>query len=303
MVHYQVNTNITDIAQADSATRAWLDFITIPSHFTVEKVSDTGAPLLGELSGDDLLERLYSYKPQTDSKILRPISAAWRGGKNVVTEVADFPREATRSSLDTYTNLGIALCLAVFLLLSFDRIAVGIINAFATMFNLRKQQTAERGLKYKNCRNNALAFGLFAVAFILSNKLVVREFVGEPLIVVFPAMAAALSLYLLFKWAVFKALDFVNRSSAFKFLTRVGYNYLIIITLFILLGELALYLFPETFSGVIAPWYIASCLIPAAIYLYMALVIFLKNRFSLFFYILYLCAVEFLPIALIAKII
>lgn len=293
--------NTTDAA--DSARQAWLNFIQIPEHFEIEKTASSDKPVLGDLSGSGLAEYFSRYRPVAGKDSVRHISSAWSDGRNTISEVESFSKPAVPSDFDSMTDAGLLVLLAVFFLFAADRILKGTGRAFDSMMNLKRQEETERDMNSKLSRNTAFMFLILTLSLVISRQIPIR-FAGEgvPSVLLFLYTSGGIFLYIILKRLIFSVMDYVNECDAFRVLNYMGYTYLMTAAAMILAGELVFFLIPNIPAWLITAWIAVSCGIPALLYLLTGADVMRKNRFSLFFYILYLCVLEILPVILIVKI-
>lgn len=288
---------------ADSARQAWLNFIQIPEHFEIEKTAAFDKPVLGNLSGRGLADYFTRYRPVPGKDSVRHISSAWKDGRNTIAEVESFSKPAVPSDFDSLTDAGLLILLAVFFLFAADRILKGTGRAFDSMMNLKRQEETERDMNSKLSRNTAFMFLILTLSLVISRQIPIR-FAGEgvPSALLYLYTSGGIFLYIVLKRFIFSVMDYVNECDAFRILNYMGYTYLIAAASMILAGELLYFLIPNIPGWLITTWIAVSCGIPALLYLLIGANVLHKNRFSLFFYILYLCVLEVLPVILIVKI-
>lgn len=293
----------TVAARADSAKQAWLKFIQIPEHFEIEKSADNGKPLLMNRTGKSLAEYFYKYKPGEDNSIVRHINNAWTNSVNTIEEVESFSKPVVKPKFDSYSDIAILVFLIAFFLIAADRITQGTVRAFRSIFNERKQEETEDDMNSKSSRNTAMLFLVLLSSFIFSHRIASGgTLCGIPSLFSFLLTAGGILVYLFLKKLVFKILDYTNRSSSFKVINYLGYTYLIVALSMLLAGGIFRFLFTDIPEWIVIVWLSVSCGIPALTYMMSGIGILHKNRFSPFFYILYLCVLEILPIILIVKV-
>ncbi|MBQ4197325.1 MAG: hypothetical protein II659_05690 [Bacteroidales bacterium] len=214
---------------------------------------------------------LYHHTKKTDTSILQ----VWRGTKASQTKASEVAKVETVT--ERYMDMGIVLLLVVFFIVATERILEGLAGAFRASFLISRQEEIDDDLSLKSSKNIAVLFLLPAALFAVSSS---------PMNFLF--MTAGAVGYFGIKFGIFCILDYVNRTTVFKFIGRVFLNYVIIATALLFLAKINI-------------WLSVLCVIPAVMYLVMASRIILKNNFSVFFYILYLCSLELLPAALMIR--
>ncbi len=205
---------------------------------------------------------------------------------------------------DIYIRLGVFVFLFAVFIIFTKKITEGIARSFISAFNIKKLLEIDRELLLKTNRNYALVFLLPMGAFLLSYKTINPssiECCSPSLLFLIICLGSAA--YLLLKAGALSLLDYVNQTTCFKAINRFFRNYLIISLTTIIIGNLFSFLIPIIKNNVLIIWVIVCCVVPYFIYLCMASKIIFENKFSLFFYILYICALEILPLAVVLKII
>lgn len=189
----------------------------------------------------------------------------------------DFSFFHIETDLDKLLNMGIVVVLIIFFLIATEKISEGFVNAFRSAFNIKLQEEIDDELALGSSRDIAALFIVPAALFAVA-----------PSLRIFLFLLIGTALYLAVKYGIMAVLDYVNQTGIFKFIGRMGINYLIT-------GASLLFL------ARINPKFSVLCTIPSVLYLIMASRIIFKNNFSVFFYILYLCTLELLPAALLIR--
>jgi hypothetical protein len=89
--------------------------------------------------------------------------------------------------------------------------------------------------------------------------------------------------------------------NTFRLIERIGYNHMIISVIFSLPAIFLSFFWPEIDPSTVLIVLISSVLFVFLIYLIRGYQIIISHHYSHFFYILYLCSIELLPIALISN--
>ena len=179
--------------------------------------------------------------------------------------------------LEKYADMAIVIILVVFFLVATERILEGLFRSFHSFFFLKRQQEVDDELTLSSSRNITALFIYPAALFTVS-----------PSPGIFAFLLIGSIVYLAVKYGFMAILDYVNRTNVFKFIGRMGINYLISASAILFLGRINI-------------WLSALCIIPAIMYLIMEAKVIFKNNFSVFFYILYLCTLELLPAVLLFR--
>ena len=174
-------------------------------------------------------------------------------------------------------NMGIVIILIIFFLIATERIAEGFVNALKATFNFKLHAEIDDELAQRSSR-------AIAALFLVPASL----FTATPNLATFLWVLIGLIAYLAVKYGIMAILDYVNQTETFKFIGRMGINYLTIAATLLFLARINI-----NFS--------ALCIIPYVLYLVTSSRIIFKNNYSVFFYILYLCSLELLPAALLIR--
>ena len=203
-----------------------------------------------------------------------------------------------------YIRLVLFVAIMAFFISSTKKIADGVGRALLSMFSLNKILETDRELILKVNREYALTFLAVLSSFLISYHI---EYKGDAVsieqIYLFFQILIGLTLYFLVRRGVLALLDYVNDTNCFKTIHQIFKNYLIIALFGIISVGLICMFTHQIGNRTLIICILSCCSVSFAIYLYMATSIFFKNKFSLFFYILYICALEILPIAMAVKLI
>lgn len=93
-----------------------------------------------------------------------------------------------------------------------------------------------------------------------------------------------------------------SRKGAFRALSRVGMAFAVLGMLISMLAPLAAWLIPATPRWVLWGWLALTAALCIVFYIRRGSAIILSTGFSIFFWVLYLCALEFLPICVVVNI-
>ncbi|MBR6972029.1 MAG: hypothetical protein IKH89_04675 [Bacteroidales bacterium] len=179
--------------------------------------------------------------------------------------------------VERYADMAIVIILVVFFLVATERILEGLFRSFHSFFFLKRQEEVDDELTLRSSRN-ITAFFIYPAAL----------FAVSPNPETFAFLLIGSIVYLAVKYGIMAVLDYVNRTNIFKFIGRMGINYLISASAMLFFGRINI-------------WFAALCAIPTLMYLIMEAKVIFKNNFSVFFYILYLCTLELLPAVLLFR--
>lgn len=236
------------------------------------------------------------------------IEKIWSGSYIAVKEVETPAFQALPSNMDKFTDLGIILCIVIFFLLAFGILVQGLAVVFRGIFNVKRLMEIEDQVAARGNRNTLLAFVTITAVFILSNNIIKYSpmlcngyFQGKPVWLAFGIVTAAVGLFIIVRSAVLRVINWVNKTSAMKYVEGALYSYLIIFTLM----ALPVYLIFTINDNLAAPflkyYFLAVALTIWLLYAFRIYKIIISKGFSLSFLILYLCTFEILPVILITN--
>lgn len=214
----------------------------------------------------------HTYYLNRDSSITQ----VWDASRIITTKAVGNPIKV-ETPAEKYVDMGVVIFLIIFFLVATERIVEGLVRSVWSFFMLKRHEEIDDELDLRSSRNIATLFLLPTVLFAIS-----------PSPEIFLLMLIICVGYCAVKYGVLAIMDYVNRTTVFKFIGRMGLDYLIIATVLLFLAK-------------INPYLSLLCVIPAIMYLVMEAIVLFKNNFSVFFYILYLCSLELLPAALLFR--
>ncbi|MFA5848536.1 MAG: DUF4271 domain-containing protein [Bacteroidales bacterium] len=183
-----------------------------------------------------------------------------------------------------------------------------IINVFpatlSSLFKLKNHFKLEDKLAQSGQRSvvaviSALYFPVLIT--LLNNNYILDTFQLLPQYFLLLSILCLITLWLVRK-GIYDLLSWLTKDkNTFKLIERIGYNHVIISVIFSLPAILLKFFWPEIDASTILIVLIFSVLFVFLIYLVRGYQIIISHRYSHFFYILYLCSIELLPIALISN--
>lgn len=235
---------------------------------------------------------------------LESVGKLWPESVVVLDESASGAGELLLSFSDTLINLGVVITIITFFLISFARIADGIATVVTSVFSYKDLMKMEEQTNLYTNRNILLIFSLLVFAFMFSNSGIVSDYMGEE----FSAGAAFIItvllflFYFLFRNLSFFVLNWVNRCKLFKYLSRVYYTHIALGLVLSAAGLLVYMLFPGIGRSFLACYFAVSLSAVIVMYFVRGNQIIISNGFSHFFWILYLCTLEILPLVVIGHV-
>ncbi len=233
------------------------------------------------------------------------VGKLWPESFVVLNESISGADELMLSFSDTLINLGLVITIIAFFLLSFARIAEGVATVAVSVFSYKNLIKIEEQANLYISRNVLLIFSSLVFAFMFSNSDIAFDYVGEEKFsvgITFVATLLLILLYFLFRNLSFFMLNWVNRCKAFKYLSRIYYTHVALGMVFSILGLLIYMLFPGVGSSFLKIYLFVSLSALSVMYFVRGNQIIISNGFSHFFWILYLCTLEILPLVVIGHV-
>ena len=230
-----------------------------------------------------------------------PADSLWEAGSKIVSSIP--PAEEFGNTAITDVLLSFIILAFFVILIFFSREILTVIpSVFRSTFNLKNHYKIEEKLSLSNMRNVVFLVSLIyfpvIVTIMAGSYIQLRFGIYPPLFLIL--FFGILILLGIVKKLIFKLLSWLNRDkNTFTLLEKVGYNHIILATI-VTFPSLLAQVVTNEYSGEIQIYAMIICVLPVYIlYLIRSSQIIIGQRYSHFFYILYLCGAEFLPIVLI----
>lgn len=242
----------------------------------------------------------YDYSWIPDSVKTLPVDSLW--GKNTIYVTGSNYITPTREKSGN-DNIMSGLFLSFFIILiifskEIINVSPSIIKSF---FKIKNHEKIEERLAISNQRN--IVVGIFfyyyplMLSLTLKEQIVTKHNITPPLFFLI-LLGAVICLWLVRKGAFTLLSWLLNEKYAFNFIEKISYNYFITSVLFTFPISLANFFWPELDNKLFTNLLVYCILLVYFVYLVKTWQVIKSRQFSLFFYILYLCALEFLPITL-----
>ena len=214
-------------------------------------------------------------------------------------------QEIGLSLLDSIANMGIVILIIAFFLSAFARIAGGLQIVSLSIFNYKNLLKIEGQTNLYTNRNAVLIFLLVVLSFMLANYNFYNPFIetGYPIGINFLIILIFFAIYFIFRYAMFAMLDWVNKRRFFKYIARVYYTYATMSAVLLIVGFAIDMLCEGVTESFLETYLICALSLPTVIYFVRGNQIIISNGFSHFFWILYLCSLEILPLAVLGHVI
>ena len=214
------------------------------------------------------------------------------------------------NSFENFTNLGVVVLLLILFVATMNYIYEGVAESFEATLNSRRQEEIENDLTQRRSRDIAASLTTLIALFcfiytadfqILSESRFSLPQQTMPASVNFIAVVLLILFYLILRWAVLKTLDYVNQTGVFSFINRTSRIYITISSVAVIVGAIINYMLHNNVPNFFLFWGLVVMGIAWLLYIATVTKLLIKNKFSIFFYILYLCTLEILPVVLLLK--
>ena len=196
-------------------------------------------------------------------------------------------------------NFIIILALVTYLVFAHRRIMAGLANAFSATFSSKKLISIEKQYNLQVCRNTLFMFLTMCASFVFANIAYATKIIGHSYIVPvkFVGILAFLLLFFAVRNIVSRFLSWVNNKSVFKLAGAIGQTFCCIWYITVLCCFFVIKAIPSAPMGTMRYCIIYSTLVIFIPYFSALYKIFIPKGVSHFSYILYLCTLEILPVA------
>ena len=240
----------------------------------------------------------YSWIP--DSIQTLPVDSLWGKDTFYITGSNYTTPRREKSENDSIMS-GLFLAFFIVLIIFSKEIINVYPSIIKSFFKLKNHEKIEERLAISNQRN--IVVGIFFYYYPLMLSLTLREQIVTKYNITPPLfflilLGTVICLWLVRKGALALLSWLLNENYAFNFIEKISYNYFIISVFFTFPISLASFFWPELDNKLFINLLIYCVLFVYFIYLVKTWQVIRSRQFSLFFYILYLCTLEFLPIAL-----
>lgn len=230
----------------------------------------------------------------------RPIEELWSGSCTALQEV-EIP--AGISLGDPYrdiSNVFIITALVLYLLIAHRRITIGLSVVLQGMFNYKKLIGIESQSNLQVCRNTLFSFLTICTSFVFANIAYATKTIGYEytLPIRFACILGIFIIYFSLKQIAISFLAWLNKKPAIKLVLKINCTYACIWHILVLCCFIAIKSISSAPMGNMRYCMVFSLLPVMILYFFSIFRIFLQKGFSHFFYILYLCTLEILPIAM-----
>lgn len=197
-------------------------------------------------------------------------------------------------------NFFIIIGMVIYLIFAHRRILQGMRIVFQGIFSRKRLINIETQKNLQLCRNSLFIFLTICTSFIFANIAYATKIIGHEHTVPlkFAGILCCIFVFFSIRRMAFRFLAWVNRNPVFRLAHLVSHTYTCIWYITVLCCFLVIKAIPAAQMGNMRYCIIYSLLAIMAIYFSAIFKIFISKGISHFFYILYLCTLEILPVAL-----
>lgn len=233
-------------------------------------------------------------------KIL-PIKEAWPGCRVVVNEIAGNPISGYLSIWDNLTNVIIVSGIIVFFILAFNRLMNGTKEIIVAAFSNKELLRIETEINMRTNRNTVLLFAIILMSFVSANFEVTPDLTGTDVRWInFAIILAIMLLYIALKYLCLHAMAWLNKTSVFRTLMGINNTFISFLLLGAILGCFIHAVFPVVELKYFGFYALIIATVGLLLFFIRGYQLIISNGFSQFFWILYLCTLELLPLAFVA---
>lgn len=229
-----------------------------------------------------------------------PVQELWKESYLALSEIEVPPGISLDDPWRDLSNFIIIMALTLFLIFAHRRILIGLANVMLGIFNIKRLIGIENQSNIQVCRNTLFQFLTLCVSFVFANIAYATKIIGNEytLPVRFVGILGFITIFFICRKIALRFLAWLNRVPKIKLIHKISYTYACLWYILVLCCFLVIKSIPSAPMGYMRYCMIYSLLPVLAIYFYSIFRIFVPKGFSHFFYILYLCTLEILPIVL-----
>ena len=230
----------------------------------------------------------------------KSIQELWKESHIAIDEIVVPPSSIILS--DPYrdiANFAIIIALVIYLIFAHRRIVAGLRDVLAATTNIKRLMSIETQSNMQVCRNTLFIFLTLCSSFVFANIAYATRIVGYEYTVPvkFAGIFCFIMLYFLLRKVSLHFLAWLNNKPVFRLADNFSHTYCCIWYILVLCSFFVIKSIPSAPMGTMRYCIIFSLLVVFIPYFYALNRIFLQKGVSHFFYILYLCTLEILPIA------
>ena len=230
----------------------------------------------------------------------RPIQELWRESYIALNEIEVPAGISLGDPFRDITNFFIIITLVGFLIIAHRRILEGFAIIAGALASHKRLLEIESQSNLQVCRNTAFVFLTLCCSFVFANIAYATEIIGYSytLPVRFAGILGFITLFFIARKLILQFLAWVNSNYSIKLIHKISCTYATLWYFVILFCFFTIKSIPSVPMGSMRYCIIFSLLPVMALYFFSIFRIFISKGFSPFFYILYLCTLEILPIVM-----
>ena len=230
----------------------------------------------------------------------RPIQELWRESYIALNEIEVPAGMSLGDPFRDITNFFIIIALVGFLIIAHRRILEGFSIIAGALTSHKRLMEIESQSNLQVCRNTVFVFLTLCCSFVFANIAYATEIIGHNynLPVRFAGILGFITLFFIVRKMALQFLCWVNVTSVFKLVRKISLTYACAWYIIVLFCFFAIKSIPSAPMEHMRYCIIFSLLPVMALYFFSIFRIFISKGFSPFFYILYLCTLEILPIVM-----
>ena len=229
-----------------------------------------------------------------------PIQELWKESyialREIEVPVSNFIAEDPYRDI---TNFFIIVALVMLLVLAHRRIIRGTVNVLAALASTKRLVAIEQQSNLLVCRNTLFMFLTICSSFVFANIAYATKIMGYTYTVPvkFAGILGFILSYFLVRRIILRFLAWLNRNKVFNLADKLAHTYACLWYMAVLCSFIVIKAIPSAPMGTMRYCMIFSLLAIYIPYFFALYKIFIPKGVSHFFYILYLCTLEILPIA------
>ena len=230
----------------------------------------------------------------------KPIGDLWEGSYIALQEIEIPAGIILGDPYRDISNVIIIALLVLFLLTAHRRILIGLSAVSQAIFNQKKLLGIENQSNLQICRNTLFQFLTLCTSFVFANIAYATKIIGHKytLPIRFIGILGVILIFFFLRKSSIRFLAWINKNSAIKLVHKISLTYCCLWYILVLCCFIAIKSISSAPMGNMRYCLIFSLLPTMAVYFFSIFRIFIQKGFSHFFYILYLCTLEILPIAM-----
>ena len=230
--------------------------------------------------------------------ITAPVQQLWKESYIALSEIEAPVGIILDDPWRDIANFIIIMALILFLIIAHRRILEGLRIIGHGVISQKKLLDIEKQSNLQVCRNTLFAFLTLCCSFVFANIAHATKIIGSSYTVPikFIGIAFVIFIFFILRRGALRFLAWLNKNSIFKLIDKISLTYTCIWYIAILCCFFVIKSIPSVPMGTMRYCLIYSLLSILALYFLQLYIIFIQKGFSHFFYILYLCTLEILPV-------